>query len=247
MIKRLLLILSLVFLVSFSLNAQDVKQPAVALIPYPVTLAEGEGAFVFTEKTVVALEDKEMETIAKDFIHLFTKVEGFTPKLKVNSKKGEVRLVKDDSLQEEGYVLEVTSEKILMRAASVKGAFYALQTLRQLLPSAIEGNEQRTDVVWEVPAVRVTDEPRFGYRGLMVDVARHFIAKEHLLRIIDTMGMLKLNKLHLHLTDDTGWRLEIKRYPLLTSVGSKTVKRDGLTFPERRNARQGEVLVDGGY
>ena len=247
MIKRLLLILSLVFLVSFSLNAQDVKQPAVALIPYPVTLVEGEGAFVFTEKTVVALEDKEMETIAKDFVHLFTKVAGFTPKLKLNSKKGEVRLVKDDSLQEERYVLEVTSEKILMRAASVKGAFYALQTLRQLLPSAIEGNEQRTDVAWEVPAVRVTDEPRFGYRGLMVDVARHFIAKEHLLRIIDTMGMLKLNKLHLHLTDDTGWRLEIKRYPLLTSVGSKTVKRDGLTFPERRNARQGEALVDGGY
>ena len=97
MIKRLLLILSLVFLVSFSLNAQDVKQPAVALIPYPVTLVEGEGAFVFTEKTVVALEDKEMETIAKDFVHLFTKVAGFTPKLKLNSKKGEVRLVKDDS------------------------------------------------------------------------------------------------------------------------------------------------------
>ena len=247
MIKRLLLILSLVFLVSFSLNAQDVNKPAVALIPYPVTLVEGEGAFVFTEKTVVSLEDKEMEAIARDFIGLFTKAAGFTPKMKVNSKKGEVRLMKDDSLQEEGYALEVTSAKILIRAASVKGAFYALQTLRQLLPSAIESDEYKADVVWEVPAIRVIDEPRFGYRGLMVDVARHFIAKEHLLRIIDTMGMLKLNKLHLHLTDDNGWRLEIKRYPLLTSIGSKTVKRDGLTFPERRNARQGEALVDGGY
>ena len=247
MIKRLLLILSLVFLVSFSLNAQDVNKPAVALIPYPVTLVEGEGAFVFTEKTVVSLEDKEMEAIARDFIGLFTKAAGFTPKMKVNSKKGEVRLMKDDSLQEEGYVLEVTSEKILMRAASVKGAFYALQTLRQLLPSAIESDECKPDVVWEVPAIRVLDEPRFGYRGLMVDVARHFITKDHLMRIIDTMGMLKLNKLHLHLTDDNGWRLEIKRYPLLTSIGSKTVKRDGLTFPERRNARQGEALVDGGY
>ena len=247
MIKRLLLILSLVFLVSFSLNAQDVNKPAVALIPYPVTLVEGEGAFVFTEKTVVSLEDKEMETIARDFIGLFTKAAGFTPKLKVNNKKGEVRLMKDDSLQEEGYALDVTSEKILIRAASVKGAFYALQTLRQLLPSAIESDEYKADVVWEVPAIRVIDEPRFGYRGLMVDVARHFITKEHLMRIIDTMGMLKLNKLHLHLTDDNGWRLEIKRYPLLTSIGSKTVKRDGLTFPERRNARQGEALVDGGY
>ena len=90
MIKRLLLIVFLVFLVSFSLNAQDVKQPAVALIPYPVTLVEGEGAFVFTEKTVVSLEDKEMEAIARDFIGLFTKAAGFTPKLKVNRDRKSV-------------------------------------------------------------------------------------------------------------------------------------------------------------
>ena len=247
MIRRLLLILSLVFHVCACLNAQDVKQHSVALIPYPVSLTEGEGTFVFTEKTVVALEDKEMEPVAREFVSLFTKPAGFTPKLKVNSKKGEVHLVKDDSLQEEGYALEVTPQKIVVRAASVKGAFYALQTLRQLLPSVIEGNEYKADVVWEVPSVRVTDEPRFGYRGLMVDVARYFIPKEHLMRIIDTMGMLKLNKLHLHLTDDNGWRLEIKQYPLLTSVGSKTVKRTGKVFSERRNARQGEPLIDAGF
>lgn len=241
------MILSLLFQVFSLLNAQDVKQHSVTLIPYPVALVEGEGAFVFTEKTVVALEDKELEPVARDFVGLFTEPAGFTPKLKVKSKKGEVCLMKDDSFQEEGYALEVTPEKIVVKAASVKGAFYALQTLRQLLPSAIEGGEYKADVVWEVPSVRVTDEPRFGYRGLMVDVARYFITKEHLMRIIDTMGMLKLNKLHLHLTDDNGWRLEIKQYPLLTSIGSKTVKRVGHTFPERRNARQGEPLVDGGF
>ena len=247
MIRRLLLILSLLFHVFSFLNAQDVKQHSVALIPYPVTLVEGEGAFVFSEKTVVALEDKELEPIARDFVELFTEPAGFTPKLKVKSKKGEVYLMKDDSFQEEGYALEVNTEKIVVKAAGVKGAFYALQTLRQLLPSDIEGNECKPDVIWKVPSVRVTDEPRFGYRGLMVDVARYFITKEHLMRIIDTMGMLKLNKLHLHLTDDNGWRLEIKQYPLLASVGSKMVKRSGQTFPERRNARQGEPLVDAGY
>lgn len=247
MIRRLLLILSLLFHVFSLLNAQDVKQHSVALIPYPVTLVEGEGAFVFSEKTVVALEDNELEPIARDFVELFTEPAGFTPKLKVKSKKGEVYLMKDDSFQEEGYALEVTPEKIVVKAAGAKGAFYALQTLRQLLPSDIEGNEFKPDVIWKVPSVRVTDEPRFGYRGLMVDVARYFITKEHLMRIIDTMGMLKLNKLHLHLTDDNGWRLEIKQYPLLASVGSKTVKRSGQTFPERRNARQGEPLVDAGY
>ena len=116
MIRRLLLILSLLFHVFSFLNAQDVKQHSVALIPYPVTLVEGEGAFVFSEKTVVALEDKELEPVARDFVGLFTEPAGFTPKLKVKSKKGEVCLMKDDSFQEEGYALEVTPEKIFLTA-----------------------------------------------------------------------------------------------------------------------------------
>lgn len=230
----------------FSLSAQEVEKQSVALIPYPVTVEEGEGQFVFTPKTIVAWEEEGMESVAEDFVSLFSKAAGFVPKLK-KGKKGDVCIKKDESLQEEGYVLEVRPERIQIRAAGVKGAFYALQTLRQLLPPEIEASEPQEGIAWQVPAVSVTDEPRFGYRGLMVDVARHFIPKEHLLRIIDTMGMLKLNKLHLHLTDDNGWRLEIKQYPLLTSVGSKTVSREGLVFPERRNARQGEPLVDGGF
>ena len=229
----------------FPVVAQEEK-PLVSLIPYPVTIEEGEGHFVFTHKTVVAWEEEGMETVAEDFVSLFFKAAGFAPKLK-KGKKGDVCIKKDESLQEEGYVLEVRPEKIQIRAAGVKGAFYALQTLRQLLPPEIEGSEPRKGIVWQVPAVSIMDEPRFGYRGLMVDVARHFIPKEHLFRIIDTMGMLKMNKLHLHLTDDNGWRLEIKRYPLLTSVGAKTVERKGFVFPERRNARQGEPLVDGGF
>ena len=230
----------------FPLVAQEVEKPLVSLIPYPLTVEKGEGCFMFSNKTVVAWEDKEMEAVAEDFVALFSKSAGFTPKLK-KGKKGDVCLKKDESLKEESYVLEVRPEKIQIRALGAKGAFYALQTLRQLLPPEVEGNELRENVVWQVPAVSVTDEPRFGYRGLMVDVVRHFIPKEHLLRIIDTMGMLKMNKLHLHLTDENGWRLEIKQYPLLTSVGAKTVDRKGIAFPERRNARQGEPLVDGGF
>ena len=247
MIRQLLLVFCLILTLDSSLVAQEVSKRPLSLIPYPVTVLEGEGTFVFTEKTTVALEDKNLETIARDFVGLFAKPAGFTPKLKVGGKRGEVLIKKDDTVQEEGYVLTVTPEKIVIKAASKRGAFYALQTLRQLLPTDIEGHEYKEGVIWNVPAINVTDEPRFGYRGLMVDVARHFIPKDHLLRIIDTMGMLKFNKLHLHLTDDNGWRLEIKQYPLLTSIGSKKVKREGLVFPERRNARQGEPLVDGGF
>lgn len=247
MIKRLYLILILLSCSLVFLHAQHIENSSLPLLPYPVSISEGEGTFEFTGKTVIALEDKDMEGVAEDFAALFTRAAGFTPKLKGKSKKGDVCILKDENLQEEGYVLDVTPEKIVVKAAGEKGAFYALQTLRQLLPVAIEKDVKSEGVVWSVPCVHVTDEPRFGYRGLMVDVARYFLPKEHLFRIIDTMGMLKLNKLHLHLTDDNGWRIEIKQYPLLTEIGSKKVQRPGKTFPERRNARQGEPLVEGGF
>ena len=246
MMKKRCLIWLAVWCMMFSMKAQvQVKEP-VSLIPYPVSIAEEEGEFLFTYKTVIAVEDKEMLEVVEDFAALFTKAAGFTPKLK-HSKKGEVYIKKDQTLQEEGYVLEVRPDKIIVSVSHAKGAFYALQTLRQLLPPEIENKEPKGEVAWCVPAVRITDEPRFGYRGLMVDVARFFLPKEQLCRIIDHMGMLKLNKLHLHLTDDNGWRLEIKRYPLLTEVGSKKVERTGKVFPERENARQGEPLLDGGF
>ena len=247
MIKQLYLIFILFFFSLVSLDAQVLNGTSLALMPYPVSVTESEGSFVFTNKTVIALETGEMETIVNEFVQLFTKSAGFTPKLKVKSKRGDVCVYKDLTISEEGYKLDVKSDKIIVRASGIKGVFYALQTLRQLLPSAIEREVKDEEVIWNVPCVSITDEPRFGYRGLMVDVARYFLPKEHLLRIIDTMGMLKLNKLHLHLTDDNGWRLEIKKYPLLVEIGSKKVRRIGKTFPERRNARQGEPLEDGGY
>ena len=230
-----------------SLNAQNPDSRDVSLIPYPETLELGEGRFSFSNKTTILLEDEEMLPVAEGFVWQFSAVAGFSPKIKIKGKKGDVFIKKDETIHEEGYMLDVTAERIQIKVSSVKGLFYAFQTLRQLLPPAIEAESGEDSVHWTVPAVNIMDEPRFGYRGLMVDVARYFISKEHLLRIIDNMGMLKMNKLHLHLTDNNGWRLEIKRYPLLTEIGSKKVHRPGKMFPERRNARQGEALVDGGF
>ena len=107
-----------------------------------------------------------------------------------------------------------------MKASDTKGFFYALQTIRLLLPPAIEGNQRAKCLDWNIPTVTIQDEPRFGYRALMLDVARFFIPKENVLRIIDCMAMLKINTLHFHLTDDNGWRLEIKKYPRLTETGA---------------------------
>ena len=167
-----------------SLHAQE-STNAVSIIPYPESLTEGVGKFVFSNKTVVALEDKANEQVVKDFLVFMGKKTGFIPKLKAGSKKGDVSILKDPELKEEAYRLSITADKVVVKASSGKGVFYALQTIRQLLPAVIEGDEMRKDVEWSVPVLEMADEPRFGYRGLMVDVARCFLPKENLFRIID--------------------------------------------------------------
>ena len=226
-------------------QADNLTQP-FSLVPCPVAIVPGTGNFQFTAKTVFAVENEEQAEVVKQFTALFTNAAGFTPRIKTESKKGDVCLLTDASLDSEAYLLEITSKKIRIYASDVQGFFYALQSIRQLLPAAIEGT-QVVNALWAVPAMTITDRPRFSYRGLMVDVSRFFMPKENLLRIIDCMAMLKLNKLHLHLTDDNGWRIEIKRYPLLTEIGSRRVERPGAPFFARRNARQGEPTVEKGF
>lgn len=226
--------------------ADNPIQP-ISIVPCPESVSPGTGNFTFTGKTDFAVENEEQAEIVRCFSELFTRAAGFTPRVKVGDKKGKVCFLTDTSLKSEAYQLEVTPKRITIKASDGKGFFYALQTVRQLLPASIESTKVVNNVDWTVPAVTVTDEPRFGYRGLLVDVARFFTPKENLLRIIDCMGMLKINKLNLHLCDDNGWRIEIKRYPLLTEVGSRRVERPGKSFPERRNPRQGEPTVEKGF
>lgn len=226
--------------------AHNPIQP-ISIVPCPESVSPGTGNFTFTGKTDFAVENDEQAEIVRCFSELFTRAAGFTPRVKVGDKKGKVCFLTDTSLKSEAYQLEVTPKRITIKASDGKGFFYALQTVRQLLPASIESTKVVNNVDWTVPAVTVTDEPRFGYRGLLVDVARFFTPKENLLRIIDCMGMLKINKLNLHLCDDNGWRIEIKRYPLLTEVGSRRVERPEKSFPERRNPRQGEPTVEKGF
>lgn len=226
----------------------NLTHTAITLVPRPVDLVPGNGSYLFSEKTVFAVENKEQEEVAGELIGLFTRAAGFTPQLNVGSKEGDIRFITDTSLKNEAYILNVSSKEILIKAANCKGFFYALQTIRQLLPPTIESIKmtgEKTD--WEIPAVTITDEPRFGYRGLMLDVARFFIPKENVLQIIDCMALLKINKLHFHLTDDNGWRIEIKKYPHLTLTGAWRVDRTNVSFPLRRNGKPGEPTPIGGF
>ncbi|WP_370795545.1 glycoside hydrolase family 20 protein [Bacteroides stercorirosoris] len=246
----------LLLLAVANIQADNLTQP-VSLVPCPVSIVPGTGNFRFSAKTTFAVENEEQAAEVRRFTVLLTRAAGFTPRIKVGSKKGDICLTTDASLKSESYKLEITSKRINIHAADVQGFFYALQSIRQLLPAAIEtastpasaspSLSTSADIDWIVPAVTITDQPRFGYRGLLVDVARFFSPKENLLRIIDCMAMLKLNKLHFHLTDDNGWRIEIKKYPELTEIGSRRVDRPGKSFPDRRNPRQGEPTVEKGY
>ena len=244
--KYIYTVLLCLFLAVTNIQADNLTQP-FSLVPCPVSLVPGTGNFHFSAKTSFAVENEGQAEQVRQFTELLTRAGGFTPRIKVDSRKGDVCLVTDATLKSEAYKLEITIKKITIRASDLQGFYYALQSIRQLLPSAIESEQVTENVDWTVPALTITDQPRFGYRGLLVDVARFFSPKENLLRIIDCMAMLKLNKLHLHLVDDNGWRIEIKKYPLLTEIGSCRVDRPGKTFPERRNPCQGEPTVEKGF
>lgn len=221
-------------------------QRNVAIVPTPLSMEKGTGSFTFGPNTVITVPTEEQKPVAGLFASLFTRSAGFTPKVQVGTE-GDVCLELDKNLPEDAYEMQVSSGQIRVKASDSKGLFYGLQNLRLLLPPAIESSTAQDTVEWTVPEMTVKDAPRFGYRGFMLDVSRYFLPKEELLRMIDCMALLKLNRLHLHLTDDNGWRLEIKKYPKLTEVGAWKVDRQHLPFPERRNPKRGEPATVGGY
>ncbi len=231
------------------LLAGGIFQPAAAdnlpVVPHPLNMSVGEGSFLFKPTTTFGVENAAQLKMVSAFAERFGASAGFVPAVSIGNNSSDVTFVTDSSLSSEAYSLKVTADGITVKAADNSGFFYALQTLRQLLPAAIDG-KTATDEPMKVPVMEITDSPRFGYRGVMVDVSRYFLPKADLLKVIDVAAMLKLNKLHLHLVDDNGWRIEIEKYPLLTQVGAWRVKRD-VPFPERRNQQEGELTPQGGY
>ena len=244
MIKYIFILLT-GFLVSIVTGCDNINLTHnISMVPRPAQMMPGSGNHLFSDQTVFAVENEEQAKVARSLIALFTRTAGFTPKLNVGGE-GNVRLLTDPSLKSEAYSLEVSPQEIIIKASDNKGFFYALQTIRQLLPPSIE-RESLSDknLEWSIPVVTIQDEPRYGYRALLLDASRFFIPKENVLRIIDCMSM---NTLHFHLTDDNGWRVEIKKYPRLTEVGAWRVDRQDLPFPARRNPKKGEPTPVGGF
>jgi hexosaminidase len=198
---------------------------AVALIPRPVSMQPREGRFSFSADTKVGARGPAAAE-AQKLIELLAPAMGYRLELTEAEPTNSTRVLcsLDDSLRSklgsEGYWLSIVPQRIEIAAAEGAGLFYGVQTLRQLLPSEIFAHNPAAGVDWSVPCVEITDYPRFGWRGLLIDPARHFLPKNDVLRFLDAMAIHKLNRLQIHLTDDQGWRIEIKKYPKLTEVGA---------------------------
>jgi hexosaminidase len=235
-------------LVTTITHAQHPVHP-VSLIPEPVTLQRMQGAFEITAGTTIGATANNAEA-AKVATYLASAVKPATGFALKTGATGTIQLdllpKPNTRLGKEGYTLDVTDKKVSIRANTAAGLFYGVQTLLQLLPGDIESRSLVNGVAWKIPGVAIVDYPRFAWRGMMLDVSRHFFTKEYVKAYIDRMARYKFNRMHWHLTDDNGWRIEIKSLPKLTEVGSKRVQRYG-TWGSHEAPKPGEPATDGGF
>src|SRR5690606_29421376 len=203
----------------------------IAIIPEPVSIKKNNGNFILPQRINITVSDLNSTQKTVNYLR-----QRFTPlgsdiTVSKSDQPGHIHLAilstTDASIGNEGYKLFVTESGVRISANAPAGLYYGVQSLLQLLPKEIENKKEVKGVEWAIPAVEITDYPRFGWRGLMFDVSRHFFTKEEVKRFIDDMAKYKFNLLHLHLSDDEGWRIEIKSYPKLTEVGAWNVKREG--------------------
>lgn len=204
-----------------ALAVQPVPSTPFHIVPQPVSVSAGRGAFIITAATPIVV-DAALRAQGRHLATMLAPATGFDLSVRQGPSPSTphiaLRVVR--SIPDEGYRLTVTPRAIRIDARSSAGAYYALQTLRQLLPVEVFRDAVVRQATWAVPAVTIDDAPRFTWRGGHLDVSRHFMPKEFVKKFIDLLAMHKMNRFHWHLTDDQGWRLEITQYPRLTDVGA---------------------------
>jgi hexosaminidase len=218
-------------LVSFLSFGQN--ENGLALIPEPVKVITNDGQYTLPKYVVIEAGAQPGVKQVTDYLktRLVTATGAVVAVKTLPVATAAIKLLlntkADTALGKEGYHLWVTKKGIIIKANEPAGLFYGVQTLTQLFPKEIESVELAKDVKWVAPCVDITDYPRFGWRGLMLDVSRHFFTKDEVKQYIDQMALYKFNLLHMHLTDDEGWRVEIKSLPKLTTIGAYNVKKTG--------------------
>ena len=219
--RKILFYLSLAFVAACS---SEVHQSNVLdVIPYPNQVEVGEGVFVAKGAQVAYAEtiEEPAVNVIKAFAAQLSAISGAESVVLAGEAETGFVFIQNDAVPAEAYTLDVKADVVRVEASGLRGFNYAIQTIKQLLPVQIFGEEPAPRASWTMQCVNISDAPRFGYRGLHLDEGRHFFGVEEVKRYLDIMEVYKLNKFRWHLTEDQGWRIEIKKYPLLTEVGSK--------------------------
>jgi len=225
------------------------SQQAIKIIPEPVSIIQGAGSFELPKEIKIsAPATKELEQTLKFLRQKLSTATGYTTSGVADAGGAHIllELTPGDQLGNEGYSLSVTPSKVLLKAHKPAGIFYGVQSLLQLFPPAIESKQVVQNIKWEIPVVEIKDQPKVNWRGLMLDVSRHFFTVDEVKQYIDAMVRYKYNTLHFHLTDDEGWRLEIKSLPKLTEVGAWRINRTG-TFNSFGAPEPNETKTYGGF
>lgn len=235
--------------ISISCSRQSVSErDTLALIPVPQEMKVNSDSFTLTRNAAITLDqsNQALVGIAEYLNEKISPATGFELPVEKHGKI-EFKLVEDASLGDEGYQLKVKHSDILITANKPAGIFYGVQTLLQMFPAEIKSKTvQPEDKKWTIPCAEITDKPQFPWRGLMLDVSRHWFTKEEVLKYIDELAEYKMNVFHWHLTDDQGWRLEIKSLPKLTEVGAWRAPRVGQWW-QRERQQPGEETTYGGF
>jgi hexosaminidase len=227
--KNLLILVNL-FLIMFQLSAEIKPVSAIQIIPQPNKISVTKGVFSLNKDTKIQYKGGEAaKSIADKLAAMLSRSSGFQFQASATGTAKSTIVFQLDKKQianDESYTVSVKPKQITIAASSAQGLFYGLQTLRQLFPAAIE-SENSTPTAWTIPCVHIEDAPRYAYRGMHLDVSRHFFDKKFIMKYIDMMAMYKYNTFHWHLTDDQGWRIEIKKYPLLTKTSAFRTECNG--------------------
>lgn len=214
-------------------RARTMNNTDLSLIPLPKNIVYQKGYFELTDETSwVVMGEESREELNKIVTYFNRKIQqstGYVLSVKLFGNENVIRIKVDKTLKlkDEGYRLEVSSGRITVKGKTAQGVFYGIQTVMQLFPSQIESNLKIETIAWKAPCVIINDEPVYPYRGMLLDVGRHFHSVEFIKKQLDIMAMLKMNRFHWHLTDDQLWTIEIKKYPRLTEVGAVRRNADG--------------------
>ncbi|MDD2797373.1 MAG: beta-N-acetylhexosaminidase [Bacteroidales bacterium] len=228
MSKKLFLTLLLAI---FSFQLFDLQAQSVQIVPQPNSVVVLKGKFTLLKTTAITYSGGESaKPIAQQLADLLNRSTGYVYTVKKEAVGNSIhfQLIQSRSFSPEGYTLKVGVKGVKITAATPQGLFYGLQSLRQLFPAEIE-SENSNPVAWSIPYLNIEDSPRYTYRGMHLDVSRHFFDKKVVMKYIDMMSLYKYNTFHWHLTDDQGWRIQIKKYPKLTKISAFRTECNGDT------------------